>query len=83
MEYKQLGLTGLEISAIGLGTMTWGLQNTQVEGFEQMDYAIEKGYYETTRPFDFAQTFEINWRACTSDLSKEPNVESSIPCVTS
>jgi len=26
-----------------LGTMTWGEQNTQEEGFEQMDYALDQG----------------------------------------
>ena len=35
--------TDLKVSLICLGTMTWGEQNTQEEGFEQMDYALEKG----------------------------------------
>ncbi len=43
MNYKKLGNTDLEVSTICLGTMTWGEQNTQEEGFEQMDYALEKG----------------------------------------
>ena len=43
MKYKKLGRTGLDISVIGLGTMTWGLQNTQEDGFAQMDYALEQG----------------------------------------
>ena len=43
MNYKKLGNTDLEVSTICLGTMTWGEQNTQTEGFEQMDYALEKG----------------------------------------
>jgi len=42
MKYKVLGNTGLKVSLICLGTMTWGEQNTQEEGFEQMDYAVEK-----------------------------------------
>ena len=42
MKYKTLGNTDLKISLICLGTMTWGEQNTQEEGFEQMDYAVEK-----------------------------------------
>ncbi len=43
MKFKKLGDTDLEVSLICLGTMTWGEQNTQEEGFEQMDYAVEKG----------------------------------------
>ena len=43
MNYKKLGNTDLDISTICLGTMTWGEQNTQEEGFEQMDYALDQG----------------------------------------
>ena len=43
MNYKKLGNTDLDISTICLGTMTWGEQNTQEEGFKQMDYALDQG----------------------------------------
>ena len=43
MNYRKLGTTELEVSTICLGTMTWGEQNTQEEGFEQMDYALDQG----------------------------------------
>ena len=43
MNYKKLGNTDLDVSTICLGTMTWGEQNTEEEGFEQMDYALEQG----------------------------------------
>ena len=43
MNYKKLGNTDIDVSTICLGTMTWGEQNTQSEGFEQMDYALEQG----------------------------------------
>jgi len=43
MNYKKLGNTDLEVSTICLGTMTWGEQNTQEEGFKQMDYALDQG----------------------------------------
>jgi len=43
MNYKKLGNTNLEVSTICLGTMTWGEQNTQIEGFQQMDYALDQG----------------------------------------
>ncbi|MDC3125777.1 aldo/keto reductase, partial [Candidatus Pelagibacter sp.] len=43
MNYKNLGNTDLKVSTICLGTMTWGEQNTQNEGFEQMDFALDQG----------------------------------------
>ena len=43
MNYKKLGNTDIDVSTICLGTMTWGEQNTQGEGFEQMDYALSQG----------------------------------------
>ncbi len=55
MKFKKLGNTNLDVSLICLGTMTWGEQNTQEEGFEQMDYAIEKGI----NFFDTAELYAI------------------------
>ncbi len=43
MKFTKLGNTNIDVSKICLGTMTWGEQNTLVEGFEQLDYAIESG----------------------------------------
>ena len=43
MKYSKLGRTGLDVSRVCLGTMTWGRQNTETEGHEQMDYALEQG----------------------------------------
>lgn len=43
MEYRQLGSTGLDVSVICMGTMTFGEQNTEAEGHQQLDYAIERG----------------------------------------
>jgi len=55
MEYRRLGRTDLQVSTIGLGTMTWGLQNSQEEGFQQMDYALEQGI----NFFDTAEMYAI------------------------
>lgn len=39
MEYRQLGRSGLQVSALCLGSMTWGEQNSEAEGFSQIDRA--------------------------------------------
>ena len=43
MNYKKLGNTDIDVSSICLGTMTWGEQNSQDQGFEQMNYALDQG----------------------------------------
>jgi aryl-alcohol dehydrogenase-like predicted oxidoreductase len=43
MKYNQLGSSTLKVSNICLGSMTWGTQNTEREGHEQIDYALERG----------------------------------------
>ena len=43
MKYARLGKSGLQVSKVCLGTMTWGEQNTQEDATQQIDYAIEQG----------------------------------------
>jgi len=43
MEYRPLGRTDLDVSAICLGTMTWGEQNSEQEAHQQLDFALDKG----------------------------------------
>jgi len=43
MRYRKVGNTDLEVSIICLGTMTFGEQNTEEEGHEQIDFALSKG----------------------------------------
>ncbi|MDF0607029.1 NADP(H)-dependent aldo-keto reductase [Neisseriaceae bacterium TC5R-5] len=43
MQYRKLGHTDLEVSLIGLGTMTWGEQNSEAEAHQQLDFALEQG----------------------------------------
>jgi aryl-alcohol dehydrogenase-like predicted oxidoreductase len=55
MKMKPLGRTGLSVSEICLGTMTFGEQNTEAEGHAQMDYALERGI----NFFDTAELYSI------------------------
>lgn len=55
MEYRSIPHTDLSVSVIGLGTMTWGEQNTEAQGHEQMDYALEQG----VNLFDTAEMYPV------------------------
>ena len=43
MQYRPLGRTNLKVSALCLGTMTWGEQNAQADAFAQIDRARDSG----------------------------------------
>lgn len=43
MKKVKLGSSNLQVSEVCLGSMTWGQQNTQAEGHEQIDYALDQG----------------------------------------
>ncbi len=43
MQYSPLGRSGLQVSRLCLGTMTFGEQNTEAEAHAQLDYAIAQG----------------------------------------
>ncbi len=55
MKYTRLPHTDIKVSKICLGTMTWGRQNTEAEGHEQMDYALEQGI----NFFDTAELYPV------------------------
>ena len=55
MEQRQLGRSDIMVSKLCLGTMTWGQQNSEAEGFEQMDYALDQGI----NFFDTAELYPI------------------------
>ena len=56
MRQVQLGRTGLTTSALCLGTMTWGSQNTEAEGHAQADMAIGAGL----NFWDTAEMYPVN-----------------------
>ena len=43
MKQVPLGVTGLHVSQLCLGTMTWGSQNTETEGHAQIAQALDHG----------------------------------------
>lgn len=55
MQTRKLGRSGIDVSLICLGTMTWGQQNSEAEGHEQMDYAVSRG----VNFFDTAELYAI------------------------
>ena len=58
-ELRPLGRTDLRVSAITLGTMTWGQQNTEAEGHQPLDYALDRGI----NFIDTAENYSIPPRA--------------------
>src|SRR6056297_2230246 len=56
MKKNQLGRTGIEVSALCLGSMTWGSQNTTGEGHAQIDRALEQGI----NFIDTAEMYPVN-----------------------
>ncbi|MES2143752.1 MAG: aldo/keto reductase [Pseudomonadota bacterium] len=56
MKRIPLGRTGLTVSELCLGTMTWGTRNTEAEGHAQMDMAMDRG----VDFWDTAEMYPVN-----------------------
>lgn len=56
MKQIPLGRSGLTVSEYCLGTMTWGTQNTEAEGHEQIACALERG----VTFWDTAEMYPVN-----------------------
>lgn len=67
MKYTTLPNTDVKVSKICLGTMTWGEQNTEAEGHEQMNYALEQG----VNFFDTAELYAVPARKETYGRTEE------------
>ncbi len=67
MKYNKLGNTDIDVSLICLGSMTWGEQNTQAEGFAQMDMALDSGI----NFFDVAEMYPVPPRPETQGSTEE------------
>ena len=59
MKYTTLPTTDIKVSKICLGSMTWGRQNTEEEGHEQMDYALDNG----VNFIDTAEMYSVPFQA--------------------
>ncbi len=55
MKYTRIPHTNIRVSKICLGTMTYGRQNNEDEGHEQMDYALDQGI----NFFDTAELYPV------------------------
>lgn len=66
MEYRKLGRTGLDVSLVCMGTMTWGEQNSEAEAHEQIDYALSRGI----NFFDAAEMYPIAPRSETQGATE-------------
>ena len=67
MRYRTLGNSDIKVSLICLGSMTWGQQNSEAEGHEQMDYALDQG----VNFIDTAELYAIPARAETQGRTEE------------
>lgn len=67
MQKRRLGRTDLMVPKICLGTMTWGEQNTEAEGHQQMDFAFERG----VNFLDTAEMYPIPPKAPTQGRTEE------------
>ena len=67
MEYRRLGRSDLRVSVICLGTMTFGEQNTEADGHQQMDYALDHG----VNFFDTAEMYAVPPRRETHGRTEE------------
>ena len=76
MQFRPLGQTGLKVSVVGLGTMTWGEQNTEKEAHEQLDFAFAQG----VNLIDVAEMYPVPPKAET--LSPRAGFRSTIQSVT-
>jgi aryl-alcohol dehydrogenase-like predicted oxidoreductase len=64
MEYRQLGESDLRVSALALGTMTFGEQNTEAEAHAQLDLAVSRGvnFIDTAEMYPVAPRAETVYR---------------------
>ncbi|MCH2159224.1 MAG: aldo/keto reductase [Oleiphilaceae bacterium] len=82
MKYSKLGSSNLNVSRVCLGSMTWGVQNSQLDASKQIEYAISRGvnfidtaemYAVPPSPETYGKTEKIigNWISANSQKRKD------------
>jgi aryl-alcohol dehydrogenase-like predicted oxidoreductase len=66
MHYHRIPYSSLEISRLGLGTMTFGEQNSEADAHEQLDYAVAQGI----NLIDVAEMYPVPPRPETQGLTE-------------
>lgn len=66
MHYHRIPHSSLEISTLGLGTMTFGEQNSEADAWEQLDYAVSQGI----NLIDVAEMYPVPPRPETQGLTE-------------
>ncbi len=67
MEYRELGRSGVKVSAFGLGVMTFGGQTGEEDAFRQLDMAFDAG----VTLFDTAENYPVPTGPETQGRSEE------------
>lgn len=67
MQRRELGRSGIQVSQICLGSMTWGEQNSESDAHEQMDYAVAQGI----NFFDAAEMYPVPPKAETQGRTEQ------------
>lgn len=84
-----LGSSGVLVTEVCLGTMTWGVQNTEAEAHEQLDYAVKRGvnFIDTAEMYPVPSSAP-GWKpGVTEDfigtwLAKNPSLRSEVVIAT-
>ena len=66
MQYHRIPHSSLEVSTLGLGTMTFGEQNSEADAHAQLDYAVAQGI----NLIDVAEMYPVPPRPETQGLTE-------------
>ncbi|CAM3831391.1 aldo/keto reductase [Rheinheimera salexigens] len=87
MQYSVLGSSGISVSRVCLGSMTWGKQNTQQDADQQLAYALGQGvnFIDTAEMYSVppsAETYGATEKIIGNWLSRHPQQRKNITLAT-